>query len=308
VYDEPGPIPASLLREEVRSAHGLLAMLTDRVDWALLEDAPSLQVVANYAVGFDNIDLAACHAKGVVVSNTPDVLTNATADLAWALLLASARRIPEGDALTRDGDFTGWDPRMLLGRTVHGATLGIVGAGRIGQAVARRSVGFGMRVLYASPRQWHEGEQNLGASAVSLETLLKESDFVSLHAPLNESTRHLIRKETLSLMKPNAILVNTARGGLICEADLLEALEAGFLLGAALDVFDPEPPSPNSPLLRHPLVTLSPHLGSATVQAREAMADLAVKNILAVLAGEAPPTPVQATLSPRTSGTTTTRR
>jgi glyoxylate reductase len=285
-------MPRSLLLEQVRSAHGLLTMLTDRVDEALLEEAPLLKVVANYAVGFDNIDVAACRARDIVVTNTPDVLTDATADLAWALLLASARRIAEGDSLTRTGGFTGWEPGMLLGRAVRGATLGILGAGRIGQAVARRSAGFDMRVIYTSPRRWPEGEQTLGAQSVSLEQLLAESDFLSLHAPLNEATHHVIRRETLAQMKPTAILVNTARGGLVCEADLLEALNKGTLLRAGLDVFDPEPPRPENPLLHHPRVTLSPHLGSATVQAREAMAALAVRNLLAVLDGNPPLTPI----------------
>jgi glyoxylate reductase len=292
VHAEDSPLPLALLLEQVRSAHGLLAMLTDRVDEALLEQAPLLKVVANYAVGFDNIDLEACRAKGIVVTNTPDVLTDATADLTWALILAAARRIAEGDSLTRAGGFTGWEPTMLLGRAVRGATLGILGAGRIGQAVARRSAGFDMRVIYTSPRPWTAGTQTLGAQAVSLETLLRESDFLSLHAPLNEATRHVIRRETLAQMKPTAILVNTARGGLVCEADLLEALNEGTVLGAGLDVFDPEPPSADNPLLHHPRITLSPHLGSATVQAREAMAALAVRNLLAVLGGRPAITPV----------------
>jgi glyoxylate reductase len=292
IHEGDTPIPRSVLLEQVRSVHGLLAMLTDRVDKALLEEAPLLKVVANYAVGFDNIDVAACRARGIVVTNTPDVLTDATADLTWALLLASARRIAAGDSLTRAGGFTGWEPGMLLGRAVRGATLGILGAGRIGKAVARRSAGFDMRVIYTSPRPWTEGEQTLDAEAVPLETLLGESDFLSLHAPLNEATHHVIRRETLAQMKPTAILVNTARGGLVCEVDLLEALQAGTIWGAGLDVFDPEPPDPDNPLLHHPRVTLSPHLGSATVQTREAMAALAVQNILAVLEDNPPLTPI----------------
>lgn len=271
---ETPPSPAQL-RERAAPAEGLLSMLTDRVDGPLLDGCPRLRVVSNYAVGTDNVDLEAAAARGIPVGNTPGVLTEATADLAFALLLAAARRVVEADAFVRDGRWATWQPGLLLGRDVHGATLGIVGFGRIGRAVARRAEGFGMTILHTR--------------AAPLGELLERSDFVSLHAPLNAETRGLIGEPELRRMKRTAILVNTARGPLVDPAALRRALAKGWIAGAALDVFDPEPLPLGDPLLAAPNLVVAPHIGSASHGAREAMADLAVDNLLAALAGEPMP-------------------
>jgi glyoxylate reductase len=270
----------------------LVALLTDRVDAALLARAPRLRVVANVAVGVDNVDLGACAAAGIVVTNTPGVLTEATADFAFGLLLAAARRIAEGDRLVRAGGFDGWTPSFMLGQRVHGATLGLVGMGRIGQAMARRARGFGMRVLYTAPRALPEDlERALGATRLDLDALLSRADFVSLHCPLTAETRHLMDAARLGRMRPRAVLVNTARGGCVDEAALADALSRGSLAAAGLDVFEDEPRV--HPRLRSlGNVVLAPHLGSADRPTREAMARIAVDNVLAVLAGQPPLTPV----------------
>jgi len=291
VYRENQSIPSSLLREKVQDAHGLICLLTDRVDAETLSAAPNLKVVANYAVGFENIDVQACAERGIVVTNTPDVLTEATADMAFALLMGAARHLVPGHKLTEQGAFTGWQPGLLLGHAVHGATLGIVGMGRIGQAVARRAAGFSMRVLYTSRSPWDQ-DHTCNAKRVDLDALLAESDFISLHAPLTPQTHHIINQKALAQLKPSAILINTARGGLLDQEALLQALSQGTLAGAALDVFDPEPPEAQDPILSHPKILLAPHTGSATVQAREAMANLAADNLLAVLKDKPPITPV----------------
>ena len=270
------------LLEAVRGAAGIVSMLTDRIDEALLDAAPLLRVVANHAVGIDNIDLAACTRRGLWVTNTPDVLTEATADLTWALLLAVARRLREGEALLRSGRFLGWTPTMLLGRELRGATLGIYGFGRIGQAVARRAAGFGMRVLSCG--------RDDGAP---LSQLLRESDVLTLHAPLTARTRHLIGEAQLAQMKPGALLINTSRGALIDEAALVRALEAGRLGGAGLDVYEEEP-RVHPGLLGRDDVVLLPHLGSATGQTRARMATLALSDVRRVLQGERPLHPVNA--------------
>jgi glyoxylate reductase len=273
VWPERLPPSREVLLEAVRDAEGLLCLLTDRVDDELLAGAPGLRAIANLAVGIDNIDLEAARARGIPVGNTPDVLTEATADLAFALILAAARRLPEAQAAVRDGDWLTWEPEWLLGRDVHGATLGIVGMGRIGGAVARRAQGFSMEVL-------HTGRSGAGTP---LEELLERSDVVSLHAPLTSGTRGLIDTAALQRMKSTAILVNTARGPLVDQRALLEALRAGEIAAAALDVVDPEPLPPDDPLLEAPNLIVLPHLGSATHTARERMADLAVDNLLAAL-------------------------
>ncbi|NLV32614.1 MAG: D-glycerate dehydrogenase [Acidobacteria bacterium] len=277
------------LLEGVRGAAGILALLTDRIDAEVLDAAgPQLRIVANMAVGFDNIDLRAASARGVMVTNTPGVLTDATADLAWALLFAAARRIPEAERFLRAGRFRYWGPLLFLGADVAGRTLGVVGAGRIGSAVARRARGFDMKVLYCnrSPRPGLESE--LGARKVPLEELLAEADFVSLHLPLTPETRHLIDARALALMKPTACLINTGRGPLVDEAALVEALAAGRPAGAALDVFEREP-EVHPGLLARDDVVLTPHIGSATVSARARMAEMAAENLLAGLRGERPP-------------------
>jgi glyoxylate reductase len=273
----PGELPPepAALRALAAGADGLLCLLTDRVDAALLEAAPGLRAISVMAVGTDNVDRDAARARGIPVGNTPDVLTEATADLAFALILAAARRLPEAAAAVRDGGWRTWEPARWLGLELHGATLGIVGAGRIGRAVARRAAGFGMRVLTHRP--------------TPLDELLRESDVVSLHVPLTDATRHLMNAGTLARMKPGAILVNTARGSVVDQAALADALRAGRLGAAALDVTDPEPLPPDHPLLDAPNLLVVPHIGSATHATRARMADMAVDNLLAALAGEPMP-------------------
>jgi glyoxylate reductase len=272
---------------------GIVALLTDRIDAALLERTPRLAVVANVAVGVDNVDLAACAAHGVVVTNTPDVLTEATADLAFGLLIAAARRICEGDRLVRAGGFTGWTPTFLLGTRVHGMKLGIVGLGRIGKAVARRARGFGMHVGYWQRHREPEAiERALGATWVpTLDELCASSDAMTIHAPLTDETRHLFSAERLAKMRPGSILVNTARGPIVDEAALANALEHGPLAAAGLDVFEDEP-RVHPALLARPNAVLAPHIGSADRETREAMASTAAANVIRVLRGEPPLTPV----------------
>ncbi len=280
--------------ERVDSFDALVTLLTDRVDDELLHAAERLRIVANVAVGHDNIDLAACAARSVVVTNTPGVLTEATADLTFALLLAAARRVVEGDRLVRSGSFAGWTPTLLLGVPVHGATLGIVGLGRIGQAVARRARGFGMHILYAQrTRLPPELERALLATHVSVDELFAASDFVTLHCPLTAETRHLVDGPRLATMKAGGVLVNTARGGCVDEAALAQALEHGPVGAAALDVFDDEPRVEPS-LLRLSNVVLTPHIGSGDLPTRTAMARMAVDNVLAVLDGRPAPNAVRA--------------
>jgi glyoxylate reductase len=268
------------LRARTREAEGLLCLLTERVDAALLEACPRLRAISNYAVGTDNIDLEAARARNIPVGNTPDVLTDATADLTLALLLALARRLPEAQAEVRAGEWVTWEATRLLGMDLAGATLGIVGLGRIGRAVARRAEAFGMRVI-------HTGR----AGDVPLEALLARADVVSLHCPLTPETRHLIDAAALARMRPTALLVNTARGPIVDPVALREALEAGTIAGAALDVTEPEPPAPDDPLLRAPNLIVVPHVGSATTGTRARMTEIAVENLLAGLAGEPMPHP-----------------
>jgi glyoxylate reductase len=282
VDEWPGDMPPSPpeLRAAVADADGLLSLLTDRVGAAVLDAAPRLRAIANMAVGTDNIDVAAAAARGIPVGNTPDVLTDATADLAFALLLALARRIVPGAAAVRAGEWRTWEPARNLGADLAGATLGIVGWGRIGRAVARRAEGFGMKVIHSSR-----------SSGVALEEVLEASDFVSLHVPLTDETRHLIDAGALALMRPTALLVNTARGGVVDQDALREALHAGTIAGAALDVTDPEPLPPDHPLLDAPNLLVVPHVGSATVHTRAKMAAMAVDNLLAALDGRPMPHP-----------------
>jgi glyoxylate reductase len=278
VWPERLPPPPERLRALAADAEGMLTLLTDRVDDALLDAAPRLRAISNLAVGTDNIDLDAARARSIPVGNTPDVLTDATADLAFALLLASARRLPQAAAAIPAGEWVTWEPAAWLGTEVTGATLGIVGPGRIGQAVARRADGFGMTVI--------------DSKAVSIATLLERSDFVSLHCPLTPETRHLINASALARMRPTAHLVNTARGPIVDQDALADALHAGAIAGAALDVTDPEPLPADHPLLRAPNLLVVPHIGSATHATRERMASIAVDNLLAGLAGD--PMPHQA--------------
>jgi len=283
VWPERLPPPDDELRRRTAPAEGLLSLLTDRIDATLIEGSPRLRAIANYAVGYDNIDVGAATARGIAVGNTPDVLTDATADLTFALLLAAARKLPEAAASVTAGDWLTWDPARHLGYDVHGATLGIIGRGRIGQAVGRRAAGFDMTVLYTG----RDG-------GTPLDELLARSDYISIHCPLTPATHHLIDAAALRRMRPSAILINTARGPIVDQAALLEALREGRIAGAALDVTDPEPPPAGDPLLSAPNLIVAPHIGSATHTAREQMATLAVDNLLAALDGEPMPHPVVA--------------
>jgi glyoxylate reductase len=277
----PGNLPPHPLelRERLTDADGLLSMLTERIDASTLNAAPRLKVIANYAVGYDNIDVTLARERGIAVGVTPDVLTDATADLAFALLLAAARRLPEAAAAVRDGRWRTFEPQGWLGASVHGATLAVVGGrGRIGGAVQRRARGFDMEVIAVG-----RGDD--------LHAALARADFVSLHAPLTDATRHLIDDAALHAIKRGAILVNTGRGGLVDQPALRRALEDGRLAAAALDVTDPEPLPPDDPLLGAPNLIVLPHIGSATHHAREAMADMSVDNLLAGLDGRPLPHP-----------------
>ena len=268
----------------------IVPLLSRHIGEAELHELPQLRIVANCAVGSDNIDLAAAERAGVLVTNTPDVLTEATADLTWALILAVARRLKEGEAMIAESRWLGWHPTQLLGLELKGSTLGIVGAGRIGQAVGRRAVGFGMRILYSDRDHRSEFERVTSAERLDLAHLLAESHVVTVHLPSTEETRGMFDRETFAAMRPGALFVNTARGDLVDQDALVEAL-GGHLGGAGLDVFAHEPDVPG-PLAAHPRVMTLPHLGSATTETRRAMAGLAVQNVRAVLGGKAPLTPV----------------
>jgi glyoxylate reductase len=278
VWPERLPPSPDVLASRAADAEGLLSMLSDPIDAPFLAACPQLRAITNYAVGYDNIDLQAATARGIRVGNTPDVLTDATADLAFALLLAAARKLPEAIDSARAGDWVTWEPARFLGASVHGATLGIIGMGRIGRAVARRAEGFEMRLLSC-------GREN----GTALEDLLAESDFVSLHCPLTPQTHHLIDAAALAQMRPTAILINTARGPIVDSVALRQALIDGTIAGAALDVTDPEPLPVSDRLMSAPNLIVAPHIGSATVAARERMTELAVENLLAGLGGRPMP-------------------
>lgn len=288
VWPEELPPSREKLAREAQQSDALLTLLTDRIDALLLHAAPDLLVVSNMATGFDNIDVPAATARRVLVTRTPGVLSETTADFAFALLLAAARRVVEGDRFVRDGRWKTWGPETLLGQDIYGATLGIVGLGGIGREVARRARGFGMRVLYTGPSRKPDAERELGVEFRALDELLRESDFVSLHAPLTPETKHLINARTLRLMKPLAVLINTGRGPLVDQAALFEALRSGVVAGAALDVTEPEPMSPDDPLLTLPNVIVTPHIASASVATRSRMALLAAENLITALRGEIP--------------------
>jgi len=286
------PLPMEDFVRRLRGKDGLICHIVSTVNQEVLAAAPTLKVVANVAVGFNNIDVAACRRRGIVVTNTPDVLTETTADFAWALLMAAARRVVEADRFARGGQWQRWQWDLLWGADIHGKTLGIVGFGRIGRAVARRALGFDMRVLYHDAVQADAAvERELRATCTSLETLLGEADFVTLHTNLTPETRHLVNDRTLGLMKKSAILVNAARGPIVDEAALARALREGRIAAAGLDVFEEEPKiHPGLTTLTN--VVLAPHIASASRDTRLAMATLAVRNCLAVLDGKPPLTPV----------------
>ena len=280
----PGEMPPSYeeILRRAGSIDGLVSLLTDKIDGKVMDAAPRLKVVSNMAVGVDNIDLAAATAHKLPVGNTPGVLTDATADMAFALMMAAARRIAEGEKYIRAGRWQTWSPQLLLGADFAGATLGIIGFGRIGQAVAKRAQGFNMRVIYHDP----SSKSAFGATPVDLESLLRESDFISLHVSLTDTTRHMINTETLSKMKSNAILVNTSRGPVVDPEALYNTLKSGRIFAAALDVTEPEPLPIDSPLLELDNCLIVPHLGSASKQTRDKMAILAAQNLIAGLKGE----------------------
>jgi len=286
--DDLPPAHDELLRRLAR-ADAVLSMVSDRFDAATIAALPKLAAISNLAVGVDNVDLEAATRAGIPVGHTPGVLTETTADLAFALMMAAARRVVEGDQFVRAGKWRTWTPKLMLGRDVWGATLGIIGWGAIGQAVARRASGFGMRILYVSRKDPDPAPANPpGAERVDLARLLAESDFISIHVPLTEVTRHLIGVHELAAMKSTAIIVNTARGPVIDHAALTAALQTGRIAGAALDVTETEPIDPGDPLLKLPGVVITPHIGSASFATRLRMAELAVDNLLDVFAGQIP--------------------
>jgi glyoxylate reductase len=282
-------MPRAELLKSVADKDGLMCVLTDKVDSELLAAAPKLKVAATVSVGYDNIDVAACTARKVFATNTPGVLDDTTADLAWTLMLAIARRLVEGDAWVRTGQWPGFAVDQLLGGDVYGKTLGIIGFGRIGQCVARRAVGFGMRVIYSGSRRVAaDVEKELNASFVSQDALFQEADFISLHVPLTPQTRHLICRDNLEKMKRTAFLINTSRGPVVDEAALAEALENKKIAGAALDVFEHEPKIHPKLLARRDVI-LTPHIGSATVETRTRMMVVAAQNVAAAVEGRTPP-------------------
>ena len=294
VWERDQAISRDVLLQEVHDTDALLCMVTERIDEDLLSHAPRLRIVANMAVGYDNVDVPALTRHGIVFTNTPGVLTETTADLAFALLLAIARRIGEGERLVRSGSWPTWSPFVFLGTDVHHATLGIIGLGRIGTEVAKRAQGFDMRVLYTNRGRNPETEERFGCTWVDLPTLLHESDFVVVLVPLSPETRHLLSTSQFQLMKRTAFLINAARGPIVDQRALYEALRDGVIAGAALDVTDPEPIPLDDPLLSLDNCLIVPHVGSASVATRTRMATLAAKNIAAFLSGHRPPTPVNA--------------
>jgi glyoxylate reductase len=286
IWPEELPPSRAALLERIQGVDGLLCLLTDRIDGEVMDTAgPGLKVISNHAVGFDNIDVATATERGIPVGNTPGILTDATADMAFALMMAAGRRVVEAEKFLRAGKWKTWGPSMLLGVDFAGATLGIVGFGRIGQAVAKRATGFGMRILYYD-RSASDSFSSLPAVSTDLDTLLAESDFVSLHVPLTPETRHMVNAEFLSKMKSDAVLVNTARGGVLDQSALYETLKAKRIFAAALDVTDPEPLPLDSPLLELDNCIIVPHIASASVQSRDMMSYLSAKNLIAGLRGE----------------------
>jgi glyoxylate reductase len=287
VFHQPDAIPRTILKEHIKQAEALICLLTDTIDRTVIYEASRLKIISNYAVGFNNIDIEAATEKRIFVANTPGVLTEATADLAWALILAASRRIVEGDHICRNGEFKGWAPRLLLGKELDGATLGIAGMGRIGQAVLRRAVGFGMHCIYHSRSPKPDVEKQYPAERVSFEELITRSDILSIHVPLTDQTRGMFSEPVLRRMKRDAILINTARGELVDENALVQCLDSGGIGAAGLDVFEEEPAIHPS-LLTLPNVVLAPHIGSATHTTRNKMAVMAVQHAVQGISGTPP--------------------
>jgi len=290
VWREHGPPPKSVILEKARDVDALVPLLSDPIDAEVFDAAPKLKIVAQMAVGFDNIDIKEATSRGIYVTNTPEVLTETTADFAWALLMAVARRVIEADNYVRRGQWkVSWHPSMLLGRDIYGTTLGIVGAGRIGTALARRAKGFDMKILYYDVVPRPDLEKDLGAKRVDLDTLFRESDFVSVHVPLVKETYHLVDARKLSLMKKTAYLVNNSRGPTVDEKALYDALKEGRIAGAGLDVFEQEPTPVSNPLLKLENVVVAPHISSASHETRSKMAEMAADNLIAFFEGKKPP-------------------
>lgn len=285
------PIEKEKLIKKAKNCDAILCLLSNKIDKEIIDALPQLKIISNYAVGFNNIDVKYATERNIWVTNTPDVLTDATADLAFALLLTCARRIVEADKFTRDGKFKIWQSDLMLGKDLKGKTIGIIGAGRIGQALGKRTMGFGMKILYYDKKKIPEFEKVTGAKSASLKQLLKKSDFISIHTPLNKETYHLIDKKEFNTMKDGAILINTARGEVVNEKELVKSLKSGKLFAAGLDVYEFEPEI-TCDLLKMKNVVLLPHIGSATVETRNKMAELAANNIVRVLNGKSPLTPV----------------
>ncbi|MBC7128809.1 MAG: D-glycerate dehydrogenase [Thermoplasmatales archaeon] len=288
IYEGDTPPSKEEIIEGVRGKDALICLLTDKIDAEVMENGKNLKVIANYAVGIDNIDIAEATKRGIFVTNTPGVLTETVADLAWALMMAIARRIVEGDEFMRQKKFKGWAPMLLLGRDIYGKTLGVIGLGRIGKAFARRASGFSMKILYYSRKRDEEFEKETGANFVSLKELLEESDFVSLHLPLTKETYHIIGEKELKMMKKTAYLINTSRGKCIDEKALIKALKEGWIGGAALDVYENEP-EVSDEILSLKNVVLAPHVGSASYETRSRMAIMVAENVLSALNGKIPP-------------------
>lgn len=282
------PVPREILEKEIEQTDGLFCLLTDTIDAALLERAPRLKVISNMAVGYNNIDIQAAKAKGIIVTNTPGVLTETTADLTFALLMATARRVIEASDYLRKGNWETWSPMLLTGQDVYGATLGIIGMGRIGASLAKRAKGFDMNILYYNRSRKPDLEKEFDLTYVDLDQLLKKSDYVCVMTPYTSETKNLLGAKEFSLMKKTAILINTARGGIVNESDLYHALKEGTIWAAGLDVFEQEPVSLDHPLLTLPNVVTLPHIGSASIQTRLKMAQLAAENLLLALNNQAP--------------------
>jgi len=290
VWTEYAPPPKKVIIEKAKNVDALVPLLSDKIDAEVFDAAPKLKIVAQLAVGFDNIDLQEATRRGIYVTNTPEVLTDTTADFAWALLMAVARRVAEADKYVRTGQWkVGWHPSMMQGRDVYGATIGIVGAGRIGYAVAKRATGFSMKILFYDVVPRPEIEKDFGAKKVDLETLFRESDFVSIHVPLMKETYHLVNAEKLKLMKKTAYLINNSRGPVVDEKALYEALKDGRIAGAALDVFEQEPTPMDNPLLKLDNVVVAPHISSASYETRSRMAEMVAENLVAFFEGKKPP-------------------
>jgi glyoxylate reductase len=292
VWEGELPPPREILLEKVGSIEGLLCLLTDKVDSELMNRAAKLRTISNCAVGFDNIDVAEATRRRIIVTNTPGVLTETTADFAFALMMAAARRVVEGDRLVHNGEWKTWGPMTLLGQDIHDATLGIIGLGRIGSAIARRAGGFDMKVLYYDAVRQKQAEDKLGVQYVEIDTLLSESDFVTVHVNLSPSSHHLIGAKELAIMKKSSVLINTARGSIVDNMALYEALRASKIGFAALDVTEPEPLPADHPLLTLSNVMITPHIASASVKTRTKMGLMAANNLIAGVRGEMPPNPI----------------